>query len=576
MVYLSSKYLSCFSLLSSLKDESVHLKLNSPFDLPSVVARNYLKNQYYATRLSKTCVIVNGIAQVECNPLPLPTVYLFGPDLLGEKEAVSRSRFFISFPQDWRNLNGQGWSNEILALNEAKVPELTSQFAPQSWLQEVAEKIDQLASEEVIRLAYDVGIGRSKPDGSKRIVGIEAFSRIVVNTISRNFLRARSNRFVRDGLMCTPKGTVSIYDLENNINDGGFSNEDCLKIGPSNNLLTYLAVYFLNMSGWKANLRTLSYVLACKYLRSKSTLKKKTKFLKQFRSQETLNGPGSQIRDEEKEVKRLERYAFKFVKKSLNSLIDQGAIANVKGAYLALGERIHSSYGDIELDPHHYYNLFQLTLRNVSEIHKLAMKRTRSKHQVRHHQQFQYRRPVIYVASTCHDLRDLRIELAHSLREWGYSPLLNEDSDFIFPVKVKVNSYEACLEAVKASDCLVLIIGTRYGGEVGTMGISITELEYRTATELGIPCINFCLDKVWNLIQVRQNNPQLNYPRYFTESREKVDKLFRFLDYVRKYEQGKTDNWVHVFRNSLELKKILRTRFEKMKLRSTTRHELHA
>ncbi|MGD0027871.1 MAG: DUF4062 domain-containing protein [Candidatus Bathyarchaeia archaeon] len=165
-------------------------------------------------------------------------------------------------------------------------------------------------------------------------------------------------------------------------------------------------------------------------------------------------------------------------------------------------------------------------------------------------------KPRIYLASTCHDFRDLRAEVSYSLRNWGYQPYLNENSDF--PVPSGVDSYQACVETVKQSDCLVLVIGTRYGGEVKNLGISITELEYQTARKIGIPRINFCLDFVWNQIQLVRENPEMKYPSFFTERREKITKIFRFLDDVRKYESAKTDNWVYQFKDSVELKRILR------------------
>lgn len=168
------------------------------------------------------------------------------------------------------------------------------------------------------------------------------------------------------------------------------------------------------------------------------------------------------------------------------------------------------------------------------------------------------RKKKVFICSTCEDLKDSRAELKKSLLKWGYEPLLNESSDF--PVELGTDSYNACINAVKSCNLLVLIIGTRYGGIVEGEGISITEKEYRTACDLGIPRINFCLNKVWNLVQVVRENPGLKYPKFFTDEKAKVDKLFAFLDFVRKYKAGKTDNWVHPFEDSVQLKEILRYR----------------
>jgi hypothetical protein len=526
--------------------------------MPAIIARNYLRNKYYALRLSKTAVLINAVAMVECYPPPLPTIYLYGPDLMGEREAVERSGFFMEFPQDWNKTNGHGWSGEHLGLNKAKTSELLRTYESYDWLQEAAKRIDSLPTEEIIRIAYDFVFSRPTPNGSMKVMGLEAFSKTAVNTLCRNFMRANQNNLLRDGLGCTPDGSVTVQEIENNLNEGGFSNQDCLKIGPTNNLLTYLAIHFLNMYGWKANIRSLSYLLACQYLRSVTKLRTLEKNLKEASSYNQELAIKSQIESEMKNKERLEKFAFKFVRKSVASLIEQNAIADVGNAYLTLGAVVETPFGIVTMDPYHYNNLYSSTLQNIRELHRLTEKKgvsaahaTRPQPQVLH-------KPKVYLASTCQDFRDLRREVALSLREWGCQPILNEDSDF--PVKVGVSSYQACVEAVKQSDCLVLIIGTRYGEEVENKGISVTELEYRTACDNGIPRINFCLESVWNLIPVKRKNPNMEYPEYFHEKKDKVDKIFRFLDYVKKYESGKTDNWVHPFRDSVELKEILRKR----------------
>ena len=90
MFNLSKSYLSSFDYLDALRRKGTYLSIESPLDIPSIIARNHLKNEYSALRLSKTGVILDNVAYVECYPKPLSTIYLFGPDLMGEKEAVQR------------------------------------------------------------------------------------------------------------------------------------------------------------------------------------------------------------------------------------------------------------------------------------------------------------------------------------------------------------------------------------------------------------------------------------------------------------------------------------------------------
>ena len=160
----------------------------------------------------------------------------------------------------------------------------------------------------------------------------------------------------------------------------------------------------------------------------------------------------------------------------------------------------------------------------------------------------------IFICSTCHDLKDLRAELKDALKKWGYEPILSEFSGE-FSVEVGVDSHTACVEAVKKSDMLILIVGKRYGGRVPDNDISITELEYNTATENGIHRINFCSKEIWNLVQVWKENQDMKFPKDFKDGHE----IMKFLDRIRKVEEGKTDNWIHLFETSVDIKEILKT-----------------
>ncbi len=160
----------------------------------------------------------------------------------------------------------------------------------------------------------------------------------------------------------------------------------------------------------------------------------------------------------------------------------------------------------------------------------------------------------IFICSTCHDLKDLRAELKNALQKWGYEPILSEYSGE-FSVEVGVDSYTACVEAVKKSDMLILIVGKRYGGRVPDEDISITELEYNTAAENGIHRINFCSKEIWNLVQVWKENQDMKFPKDFKDGHE----IMKFLDRIRKVEEGKTDNWIHLFETSVDIKEILKT-----------------
>jgi hypothetical protein len=550
---LNYNYLQTFDRLDSIKKQGVAIEIDSPLELPSLIARNYISSNYYALRLAKLAVILNAIARINCNPKPLPTIYLYGPDLLGEKEAVVTSGYFIMFNQDWKT-NDEGFNSERLALNTTKSSELLKRYREYDWLKEIIASINLLTKEELIRIAYDFALGRSKATGMRKIVGYEAFSPVAVNTLARNFSRARVNGLLRTGPRPHPNGEITIDEVDNNLDFGNFSENNCFKIGPSNNLLTYHAIYFLNTIGWQADVRSLTLLLACEYLRSVTSLKVQQRILAETYSENKRKILERSIDLETQNRTYFAKFANHFVKKSVDSLLSQGAIKQAKAGLIALGNKINNS--EIILEPITYETMYNSTLEQVKEINKATMANRNTHIQINKENRKPHEKPIVYIASTCFDLNDIRAEAAYSLREWGYQPYLNEDKDF--PVTPKVNSYQACVEAVKKADCLILIIGHRYGGIVPNLGISITELEYETARALGIPTINFCREAVWSLIQFRKKNPNMNYPSLFPEDKQKIEKIFTFLDNVRKYEPDKMDNWVYPFKNSIEFKELLR------------------
>lgn len=91
-------------------------------------------------------------------------------------------------------------------------------------------------------------------------------------------------------------------------------------------------------------------------------------------------------------------------------------------------------------------------------------------------------KPVVFLSSTIYDFEDLRSSMKYYLDTMGYETQLSEYNDF--EKDTSVNSYDACLEAVKKCDYYVLLIGSRRGGMYPGENISITRKEYRTAYEL--------------------------------------------------------------------------------------------
>ena len=99
--------------------------------------------------------------------------------------------------------------------------------------------------------------------------------------------------------------------------------------------------------------------------------------------------------------------------------------------------------------------------------------------------------PTIYLSSTYEDLKDYRQAVYEALRKSGYDVIAMEEY-----VATDRRPVEKCLKDVEQADVYVGLFAFRYGfippQEHGNpRGLSITELEFRKAEELGKPSLAF-------------------------------------------------------------------------------------
>ena len=97
----------------------------------------------------------------------------------------------------------------------------------------------------------------------------------------------------------------------------------------------------------------------------------------------------------------------------------------------------------------------------------------------------------IYISSTFSDLMSYREAAYRALRMLRHDVVAMEDY-----VAADQRPLDKCLADVAASDLYIAIIAWKYGyvpSEGNPNLLSITELEYRRAKEVGIPCLIFLL-----------------------------------------------------------------------------------
>lgn len=152
----------------------------------------------------------------------------------------------------------------------------------------------------------------------------------------------------------------------------------------------------------------------------------------------------------------------------------------------------------------------------------------------------------IFISSTCYDLSQVRQDLRDFISNLGYNPIISEQNDF--PIEPQLDNWENCINAVKEyADIFVLIIGNKYGS-VNESGKSITNTEYLTAIQKGIPIYTFSLKQMTTLLPTWERNPNADFSNVVDNNQ-----IFEFLSDVRK----KSGRWNFEFENAQDIKDTL-------------------
>lgn len=159
----------------------------------------------------------------------------------------------------------------------------------------------------------------------------------------------------------------------------------------------------------------------------------------------------------------------------------------------------------------------------------------------------------IFVSSTCYDLSQVREDLKRCISDLGHNPILSEQEDF--PINPRLSNAENCINAVKnEADIFVLIIGNRYGSTLES-GKSITNTEFLTALDKGIPIYTFTLKGMTTLLPIWEKNPNADLSHAVDSN-----KVFEFLANVRK-ERGL---WNFEFERAQDIADILKAQLSNL------------
>lgn len=262
---IDDKYEGIFESIRAIKAKNISFQLKNPTELPEYVMM-YYKEQCKSVVLSKLGIILKSVFQIHWDEKePIYTIYLFGPEPIGEWEAVHK------IPSCLLLMPGGDWSTDGILHNGmvsiTDNSQLKTKYNYNFDVDSVVSMVKRLSSEAVVRLSYDFEFNREFATGSVRIRGNEAFSKTIIDTFCRNYIDAKY--FIKESKIkgpWMPKGSVKILTIENKLDGNREPYYDDLKVGPSNNYLTFHAMYMLNSFGDSANKKSLANILATHYL----------------------------------------------------------------------------------------------------------------------------------------------------------------------------------------------------------------------------------------------------------------------------------------------------------------------
>jgi len=183
----------------------------------------------------------------------------------------------------------------------------------------------------------------------------------------------------------------------------------------------------------------------------------------------------------------------------------------------------------------------------------------------------------VFVSSTVYDLMDARAELEAVLREMHLTPVLSESSSADFRVVPDRNSIECCLANLRECEIVILLLSQRYGRPVGLSdepSLSATHLEYREARRQNKTLYVYVRDRLEGDFTIHKANPEATLDFKWTE--DDREGLFRLLAEHRKLlAESERSNWISVFRNSVELKQLVRRDLHAVASRSHLESLIH-
>lgn len=161
----------------------------------------------------------------------------------------------------------------------------------------------------------------------------------------------------------------------------------------------------------------------------------------------------------------------------------------------------------------------------------------------------------VFLSSTCHDLADLRSELAEYLKLNGFMVRMSEAPASGFCVEPEADSIQSCLANVESADVVLCIIDRRYGPPIPKYeNRSATHVEVLHARKFSRPVFYFIREAT--LAAYGSIGTGVKLP-WIQETGGNAARLKQFIEEVRAFdEHSNKSNWYDSFKTVVDLKPV--------------------
>lgn len=158
-------------------------------------------------------------------------------------------------------------------------------------------------------------------------------------------------------------------------------------------------------------------------------------------------------------------------------------------------------------------------------------------------------KPRVFVSSTYFDLKSVRADMEHFIRERGFDPVLHERGSVPYGSSEALERY--CYKEIETCDILISIVGGRFGSQSDDSAYSVSQTELRVALEQNKQVYIFVEREVYHEYRTYERNKDAKIKWAAVDS----TKIYEFLGEVYGL---KNNNPVQPFETSFDIIEILK------------------